>query len=106
MDRKKINVLKRVRKFLEKVKKTTDIEQTIIFGSRITGQATESSDVDILIISRDFENKKSYKRSPKFYLLWNLPYDVDIICLTPEEFKKKKKQIGIIKQAVEEGIRL
>ncbi|MBS3093120.1 nucleotidyltransferase domain-containing protein [Candidatus Pacearchaeota archaeon] len=95
-----------LQKFLDKVKKTTRIEKAILFGSTATGKAHGESDVDILIISKDFKNVKSYKRSPQFYLAWNLPYDGDILCLTPEEFEKKKKQIGIIKTAVEEGIEL
>jgi hypothetical protein len=31
---------------------------------------------------------------------------MDILCYTPEEFEKKKKQIGIVRTAVEEGIEI
>jgi len=104
MDRKKSEIIKVLKKFFIKNKKIVKIEKAILFGSRATGKSKNDSDVDIILISKDFENKKSYKRSPKFYLSWNLPYDGDIICLTPEEFEKKKKQIGVIKTAIEEGI--
>ena len=106
MDRKKNEIIDLLKIFLAKVEKTTKIKKAILFGSQVVGKERADSDVDLMIISEDFENKKSYKRSPHMYLLWDLPYDADIICLTPKEFEKKKKQIGIVRQAVEEGIEL
>jgi hypothetical protein len=29
---------------------------------------------------------------------------MDILCYTPEEFERKKKQIGVVQQAAQEGI--
>src|SRR3989338_1819598 len=101
MDREKTKTIVMLKNFLKKVKKNVNIEKAILFGSRATGKNKEDSDVDIIIISKDFEKLKSYKRSPQFYLLWNSPYNIDIICLTPEEYEKKKKQIGVIKTASE-----
>ncbi|MBI5803891.1 nucleotidyltransferase domain-containing protein [Candidatus Pacearchaeota archaeon] len=106
MDREKTKIINNLRTFLEKAKKVTNIKKTILFGSQATGKSKENSDVDIIIISEDFKDKVSYKRSPEFYLMWDYPQDIDIICLTPEEFEKKKKQIGVIKQAVEDGIEI
>ena len=106
MDRKKIEIITLLKKFFIKAEKIVRIEKAILFGSQATGKNTKDSDIDIMIISKDFKNKKSYKRAPQFYLLWDLPYDGDIICLTPEEFEKKKKQIGAVKTAVEEGIEI
>lgn len=95
-----------LKKFLVRARKIAKVEKAILFGSQATRRDTEDSDIDVMIVSKDFENKKSYKRSPQFYVLWDLPYDPDIICLTPEEFEKKKKQIGVVKTAVEEGIEI
>ncbi len=106
MDRKKAEIVEMLRKFLVQVRKIASIDRAILFGSHATGKQHESSDIDIMLVSKDFENKKSYKRSPEYYLEWNLPYDVDIICLTPEEFDRLKKKIGIVRTAVEEGIEI
>lgn len=106
MDRKKAEIIGMLKKFLAKARKITKIEKAIFFGSQAVGKEREGSDIDIIIISKNFENEKSYKRASRFYLLWNLPYDGDIICLTPEEFEKKKKQIGVIKTAIEEGVEI
>ena len=37
---------------------------------------------------------------------WEGPVDLEVLCYTPQEFERKKKQIGIVKQAVKDGIDL
>lgn len=37
---------------------------------------------------------------------WDGPVDLEPLCYTPEEFEKKKKQIGIVSEAVKEGIEI
>ncbi len=106
MKEEKTEIIKLLKNFLINAEKLAKIDKAILFGSHAAGSEKEDSDIDIMIVSADFKDKKSYKRSPKFCLLWDLPYDCDIICLTPEEFEKKKKQIGIVRTAVEEGIEI
>jgi len=59
-----------------------------------------------MIISKNFRRKKFRYRSLGFYKYWNLDYPVDFICYTPEEFNRLKKQITIVKEAVENGIEI
>jgi len=40
------------------------------------------------------------------YDYWNLNYPVDFLCYSPEEFNKLKKQITIVRGAVENGIEI
>ena len=40
------------------------------------------------------------------YDYWSLKYPVDFLCYTPEEFNKLKKQITIVREAVENGIEI
>jgi len=86
-----------------------NVEQGIIFGSTATGERTEKSDTDVILISTAFENTKIYKRTPPFLDAWdNIKYGpVEFICLTPSEFKSKKKKEGsTYKDADEEGIKI
>lgn len=106
MDRKKlINIIK---KFKKNIEDKYDIDHIILFGSRASGKPHKDSDVDLMIVSKDFKGKKSYKRSPELYLEWHLnskiPLPVDFLCYTPEEFNRLKKQISIVKEAVTTGI--
>ena len=89
--------------------KLVNIDKVILFGSRARGDYNIGSDFDILIISKDFEGKKYFERPRGLYLQWGnnyKKYEIDLICLTPEEFRKKKKEIGIIREVANEGIEI
>jgi hypothetical protein len=36
----------------------------------------------------------------------DLPFGADILCYTPEEFARKREELGIVSAAIEEGFRL
>lgn len=78
-----------------------------LFGSRAKGTFKKISDYDFLLVSPEFKKWDWEKRSAKVYFLKrNIPASMDIVCYTPEEFEQKKKQIGIVRQAVKEGIEI
>lgn len=106
MDKKKDRVMIAINNLVSKIRKMIHVEKVILFGSRARGDNKEKSDIDLIILSKDFEGIKFFKRSPAFYLLWDAPYDINIICLTQQEFAQKIKEIGIMKQAIAEGIEL
>ncbi len=100
MDRKTTQLVKELHQFKQK----TNIEQLYLFGSRVTGKTHRWSDVDLIAISRQFRRKGLLERAKPLYLSWNLKYPVDFLCYTPEEFNKFKRQISIVREAVEHGI--
>ena len=95
-----------VKKFKKKLSKKIPVKKIILFGSRATGKTHKWSDFDVVIVSDDFEGKKSYERGQGFYDYWGYDYPVDFLLLTPEEFEKLKNKITIVKNAVEEGIEI
>ncbi len=99
-------ILKQLNRFRSRVSKEIQINNLLFFGSRARGTAHKDSDIDLLVVSKDFENIKSFKRGLQLYDYWDLDYPVDFLCLTPKEFSKKKKLIGTINQAVKEGIEI
>ncbi len=99
--RKEVGLL--LKEFKKNLARKIKVDKLILFGSRAKGKSEKSSDIDLLIVSRDFRGKKYFKRSPEFYLMWDYPYDVDILCLTPEELEEKRNQIGVIQEALKEG---
>lgn len=74
------------------------------FGSRITGRATEASDLDVIIISQDFRDIPFVKRMGEIVKTARFPKHVDYFCYTPEEFYRVKGASVIIEQALEEGV--
>jgi len=103
MDREAI---KKLESFLKKVKKKFNPKLVILFGSRARDDYLEDSDYDLLIVSEEFKGKNILKRMEELYELLDEPIEVDLIPLTPEEFKKRKKGINIVSQAVKEGIKI
>ncbi len=93
-----------IEKFVKRVKEVISVEKVIIFGSRARGDYLADSDVDLIMVSRDFEGVPFYERMDKLILLWESPLDLDVLCYTPEEFKMKQEEICIVKQAVQEGV--
>lgn|SRR3989338_2002539 len=102
------DIKKELADFVKKAGKIVKLKKVILFGSRARGDSRTSSDIDIILISKNFENVPYYARADRFYLLWQYPegVEIDIICLTEKELALKKKQIGIVKEAMKEGIEI
>jgi len=103
---KKSNLIKALEKFSQEIASEYPLSNMYLFGSRVRGKVKTDSDVDLLLVSKKFMGKRRIKRSPPLYLKWNLKYPVDFVCLTPEEFKKKKKEFGVVQEAIKEGVRI
>ncbi len=97
----------RISDFIRRVRQEYDITEAVLFGSRARGEERVDSDYDVILVSPDFEGVFFSKRSALMYDFWHhWPLDVEPLCYTPEEFEIKRKQIGIVGEAVNEGIRI
>jgi uncharacterized protein len=95
----------RVEDFVEKVCTKYRITQAVFFGSRARGDHLADSDYDIVLGSPDFQGIFFSRRSALMYDFWtHWPLEVEPLCYPPEEFEKKKHQIGIVSEALGEGI--
>lgn len=105
MDQKTV-LVRQLRAFARTISHEYPLKTMILFGSQATGRAGKHSDIDLILVSHKFTNVRRIKRSPALYLKWDLEYPVDFICLTPEEFEKKKRHSGVVQQALKEGIEI
>ena len=97
----------RITDFIQRVREKYRITQAIFFGSRAKGEEFADSDYDIILVSPDFQGVFFSKRSALMYDFWRYwPLDIEPLCYTPEEFETKKNQIGIVSEAIKEGIPL
>lgn len=103
---KKEFIIKSLRGFKSEANKEVPIKKIIFFGSRVTGKPHRWSDIDLVIVSDKFKKLRFRERATKMYDYWTLNYPVDFLCYTPEEFNKLKKQITIVREAVEKGIEI
>jgi len=64
MSEKEIEIIaKKIKTFANS--KKVNIDKIVLFGSQTIGTANEESDVDLLIISKDFKNKSYSQRIKK-----------------------------------------
>lgn len=101
MDRETAEI---TRKFVRKLTNTYTVKKVILFGSRARGDHLKMSDFDFIVVSPDFEGVHFLKRMASIYEFWDEQYDIEPLCYTPEEFEEKAKEIGIVSEAVKEGI--
>ncbi len=92
--------------FLKDITPQWNPEKIILFGSRVKGNHLIFSDVDLLVVSEEFQNLNFRERKIVLMQHWQGLVDLELICLTPAEFKVKKEQIGIIREIVKTGIEL
>ena len=92
--------------FVRRLRRRYHIERLILFGSRARGDALRDSDTDVLIVSPDFRAMDFTARVVVVLDLWKGHTDLEPLCLTPEEFARKRRAIGIVQEAVREGVEL
>jgi len=67
---------------------TLDIEKISLFGSYARGRADLFTDLDVLVIMDT--DKPFIERIGEIYSLLAMPVDADILCYTPEEFRRMR----------------
>lgn len=96
--------LTQLRKFIDKAAREYEIHEAIFFGSRARGDYLEHSDVDLIVVSDDFEGVFFPDRSTAMYKFWDGSLPLEVLCYTVREFEKKKQMIGLVRDAAKEGI--
>lgn len=97
---------RKIESFTKIIKNNFNIDKIIFFGSRAKGTYTRGSDYDVILVSKDFQGMRFTERISKIYPYWKYNDSIEPLCYTPEEFNKLKKQITIVKEAVEKGIEI
>lgn len=69
-----------------------------LFGSQARGDATESSDIDLLVIMNDVQNRHHTAIAIR-RLLKDMPISKDIIVSTPDEIETLRNVVGTVAYA-------
>lgn len=74
--------------YKEKVAQKIQIDEMILYGSYAKGNASEDSDVDLIVISKDFAKMDDDDRLKMLYRLSaGFPYNLHVYGITPEEYQ-------------------
>ncbi len=86
-----------------KIVKEFKPEKIILFGSRAWGNSTKDSDIDLFIVKK---SKNTRKTATKIDVaLFPRTFAMDVLVYTPEQVKKRKNHL-FIKKILEKGKRL
>lgn len=91
-------------KYLESLVKEFRPSLVLAFGSRVRGDNLKGSDLDLVIVSEAFEGIPFPNRAFGVLEGLDIMEAMDLLCYTKQEFERKKKQIGIVRIAVREGL--
>jgi uncharacterized protein len=84
--------LKVVRYFAKRLAETgVDVTCIVVFGSRLTGAAREDSDIDMIVVSKDFHKKNIMKRAALVRTAYadtinEFMIPIDLVMESPDEF--------------------
>jgi predicted nucleotidyltransferase len=93
-------------RYLPKLRRRYRPAVVLVFGSRARGEALAESDLDLVVVSDRFRDIPFLERASALLDELAAPFPVDVLCYTREEFARKRRELGIVSLAVEEGIAL
>lgn len=107
----KPQINKRVRavlqEYLNNLQGSLEVEKTILFGSATRGEMHRDSDIDLIVISPNFQGMDFIKRLTLLTKLrrgMKRSAPMDIIGYTQKEFDRLSKESVVLAEAKEEGI--
>ena len=99
----KKDILDNINKFIEEIKKQYNVTAIILFGSYAKGTANEDSDIDIAVISDDFDDIYDCMA-----VLMGMTWEIDAR-IEPHPIKKKdfdEVSDYFIKEVIDTGIKV
>ncbi len=99
-------VVRGLRSLKRRLERRIRVERMILFGSRARGDWLLTSDADVMIVSPDFHGHRFADRSADVLAHWRGRVDLEVFCYTPEEITERKREIGLVAQALQEGLQI
>ncbi len=106
MGEKKNRTIDLFKRSLPRIRKRFKPERLYLFGSHAKGEALVNSDLDVVIVSERFGHIKFIDRLSAVLELIEPAVAIDLLCYTPEEFKRKSQEIGIVRESLKHKIDL
>lgn len=97
------DILNSINKFIEEIKKHYNITAIILFGSYAKGTETKDSDIDIAVISDDFEDIYDCM-ADLMGMTWDIDARIEPHPITTEDYEKISNPF--VKEVVDTGIKV
>jgi len=87
-----VDITGKIKDFVSELEKQNlHIEQVYLFGSYAWGNPTEDSDLDLLIIIEESDERRYKRQNIGFDALWGLGIPKDLFVYTKKEFEQGLK---------------
>lgn len=97
------DIIDSVNKFIEEIKKKYKVTAIILFGSYAKGTANEDSDIDIAVISDDFDDIYDCM-AILMGMTWDIDARIEPHPITTEDFENVSNPF--VKEVVDTGIKV
>lgn len=89
----------KVNKAVDEIKKAIDPDEIYLFGSYVSGQTKENSDIDICVIKDGFKDKHQMLLKTK-KSLFNIGMPIDLLLFTRENFARRRNVWGSVQYEI------
>lgn len=81
------------------------LKAVYLYGSYARGDYREGSDVDVMILLKDYKDYwKEYSRSSDYVSDISLKYDITVSCLLMKEVQWKESDMPVLRNIRREGV--
>jgi len=98
----KENIENIINRFIETIKKDISVDQVYLFGSYAKGTPNEYSDIDLAIVSKDFEGIRFFDRKRLLKYLIEINTDIELHPFKTEDFDSDDP---FVEEIIKTGIR-
>ncbi|WP_291766411.1 nucleotidyltransferase domain-containing protein [Caldivirga sp. UBA161] len=101
--------LRDIELFLRKINEQFKVKEAYLFGSFARGDWLRTSDIDLVIVSEDFEGMGFLNRLDALNKIqWDLglKHFIEVIPLTPQEFLERLQYSAVLRDASKYWIRI
>jgi predicted nucleotidyltransferase len=93
-----------IREVVRRLTESFAPSQVLVFGSYARGEATPGSDLDLLVVLPDVEDKRETTIAVRRHLA-DLQVPFDVVVTTPDEIKRRGWIVGtVLREALTNGI--
>ncbi len=93
-----------VREYVSRLARNIAVKQAILTGSWARGSYLEDSDVDLIVVSDDFERMDLPERLVYLQKSWTDKLALEAFGYTTSEFRRLRRNSSYVRDAVQHGI--
>ncbi|MEM4818265.1 MAG: nucleotidyltransferase domain-containing protein [Candidatus Nezhaarchaeales archaeon] len=82
------------------------VEYAIIFGSTACGERLRDSNIDLIVVSEDFDGMPFEKRIMLLQKSWKHKVPLEAFAFTPNEIELLGRRSIVVQEALERGIKI